>query len=124
MRIMSQVQPDDSSVTSDTKETMDCIMQFSVTLTLAAMQEGRRDRHLTITDANLIVGCSSLGLVDYVQLMTEYLRLYHDDPKGSKPLEEYTIPKGTITRILCQVLPQDPSSQGSPTVPRRPWTSA
>jgi len=82
MRIMSQVQPDDSSVTSDTKETMDCIMQFSVTLTLAAMQEGRRDRHLTITDANLIVGSSSLGLVDYVQLMTEYLRLYHDDPKG------------------------------------------
>jgi histidinol-phosphate/aromatic aminotransferase/cobyric acid decarboxylase-like protein len=26
---------------------------------------------------------------------------------GSKPPEEYTIPKGTITRIMRQVLPKD-----------------
>ena len=67
----------------DAKETMDqCIMQFFAALTRAAMQECRQDRRLTITGNNLIVGFASLGLVDYVQLMTEYLCLYHNDPEG------------------------------------------
>jgi hypothetical protein len=46
------------------------------------MLECRQDRHLTITGDNLIAGFASLGLVNYVQLMTEYLRLYHNDPEG------------------------------------------
>jgi hypothetical protein len=67
----------------DAKETMDqCIVQFFVALTRAAMQECRQDRCLTITGDNLIVGFASLGLVDYAQLMTEYLRLYHNDLEG------------------------------------------
>ncbi|OQU75792.1 hypothetical protein SORBI_3010G029600 [Sorghum bicolor] len=108
----------------DTKDTMEqCIMQFFAALTRAAMQECRQDWRLTITGDNLVVGFASLGLVDYVQLMTEYLRLYHNDPEGSKPLEEYTI-SNTITRMMGQVLPQDSMSQGSPVVPRRLWTSA
>ncbi|XP_066374598.1 uncharacterized protein [Miscanthus floridulus] len=32
---------------------------------------------------------------------------HHNNPEGSKPPEEYTIPKATITRIMRQVLPQD-----------------
>jgi len=64
--IMRQVQPHDSRVTSNTKETMDQRMQFSVTLTRAVMQEFRQDRRLTITGDNMIIGFASSGLVNYV----------------------------------------------------------
>jgi histone H3/H4 len=80
MHIMSQVQPHDSRVTSDAKETMDqCILQFSVALTRATKQECRRDQRMTITGDDPIVGFASLGLVDYVHPMTEYLRLSHEN---------------------------------------------
>jgi histone H3/H4 len=77
---MGQIQPHDSRVSSDAKETMDqCIVQFSMALTRAAMQEFRQDRCLTtITGNDLIIGFASLGLVDYVQPITEYLYLYHE----------------------------------------------
>jgi hypothetical protein len=57
-------------------------VQFFAALTRATMLECRQDRHLTITGDNLIAGFASLGLVNYVQLMTEYLRLYHNDLEG------------------------------------------
>jgi hypothetical protein len=56
-----------------------CIVQFSTVLTQAAMQECRRDQRLTITAADLIVGFANLGLADYVQPMSEYLRLYREN---------------------------------------------
>ncbi|XP_066374599.1 uncharacterized protein [Miscanthus floridulus] len=43
------------------------------------MQECRRDRRLTITADDLIVGFANLGLADYVQSMSEYLRLYREN---------------------------------------------
>lgn len=53
-------------------------MQFSTVLTRVAMQEYWREWRLTITADDLIVGFANLGLADYVQPMSEYLRLYRE----------------------------------------------
>jgi len=77
---MRQVVPQDSRVTTGAKETMDqCIMEFSAVLTRAAMQECHRDRRLTITADDLIAGIARLGFADYVQPMSEFLRLYREN---------------------------------------------
>ncbi|CAD6265816.1 unnamed protein product [Miscanthus lutarioriparius] len=79
-RIMRQVLPQDSRVTSGAKETMDqCIVEFSAVLTRAAMQECHRDRRLTISADDLIAGIARLGFADYVQPMSEFLRLYREN---------------------------------------------
>jgi len=79
-RIMRQVLPQDSRVTSAAKETVDqCIVEFSTVLTQAAMQECRRDHRRTITADDLIAGIARLGFADYVQPMSEFLRLYREN---------------------------------------------
>ena len=40
------------------------------------MQECQQDQRLTITADDLIIGIANLGLADYMQAMSEYLRLY------------------------------------------------
>jgi histone H3/H4 len=78
-RIVRQVLPQDSRVTSGAKEILDqCIMQFSAVLTHAARQECRRDGRLTIIADDLFVGLANLVLADYVEPMSEYLRLYRE----------------------------------------------
>jgi len=77
---MRQILPQDSRVTSGAKEILDqCILRFSVVLTRAARQECRRDGRLTITADDLIVGLVNLGLADYVEPMSMYLRLYREN---------------------------------------------
>ena len=57
----------------------ECILQFCVALTRAATLECHRDRRLTITADDLITGFARLGLADYVQPMSEFLRLYREN---------------------------------------------
>ncbi|XP_066373263.1 uncharacterized protein [Miscanthus floridulus] len=57
----------------------ECILQFCVALTRATMLECHRDRCLTITADDLIAGFARLGLADYVQPMSEFLRLYREN---------------------------------------------
>jgi len=54
-------------------------VQFSTVLAQAARQECRRDGRLTIIADDLFVGLANLVLADYVEPMSEYLRLYREN---------------------------------------------
>ncbi|KAJ1259009.1 hypothetical protein BS78_10G120400 [Paspalum vaginatum] len=86
-RIMHQVLPRNTKVPVDAKEAMDkCVTEFAAIVMSAAMHECRRDRRLTVTGDDLILGMSNLGFDDYVGPLTEYLRRYRESvgivPRG------------------------------------------
>lgn len=119
-RIMRQVLPQDSRVTGGAKDTMDqCIVQFSTALVRAATQECRRDRRLTITADDLIVGFANLGLADYVQPMSVYLRLYRETVNNQQ--QAVAPPAPTVQRGTTTAVPPPPPNLtlqlGLPSVP-------
>ncbi|KAJ1259006.1 hypothetical protein BS78_10G120100 [Paspalum vaginatum] len=78
-RIMHRVLPRNTKIPVDAKEAMDkCVTEFAAMVMSAAMHECRRDRRLTVTGDDLILGMSNLGFDDCVGPLTEYLRRYRE----------------------------------------------
>ncbi|RLM55567.1 nuclear transcription factor Y subunit B-1-like [Panicum miliaceum] len=61
-----------------------CVAEFAKVLARAAMQECRRDRRLTITGDDLIIGMRSLGFYNYAGPLNRHLSCYRES-EGTMP---------------------------------------
>ncbi|CAN6197972.1 unnamed protein product [Urochloa humidicola] len=102
-RMMRQAMPGNSKIGADAKEAMDlCVAEFAAVLMRAATQECRRDRRLTITGDDLVVGLGNLGFDDYAGPLAEFLRRYRES--------EGTLPRGRHTLMPPPPAPATPAA--------------
>ncbi|CAL5038063.1 unnamed protein product [Urochloa decumbens] len=114
-RMMRQAMPGNSKIGADAKEAMDqCVAEFAAVVMRAATQECRRDRRLTITGDDLIVGLRNIGFDDYAGPLTRYLRRYRES-EGTMPRGRHTMmppPPPAAATATVEAAEAQPLAQG------------
>jgi len=78
-RIMKKAIPESSKIAKETKELMqECISEFITFVVGEANERVKESKRKTIHGEDIIVAMSTLGFVNYVELLSIYLKNYHE----------------------------------------------